>query len=89
MLHAGGYRSWIHGVVNCFKIHLRDSFNGRMGRLQRSDVGSIPVFRTLNNSDMIKKITEIHETTIYVGDKLVVIKKEVDVVRVLDDKPED
>ena len=38
---------------------------------------------------MIKKITEIQETTIYVGDKLVVIKKEVDVVRVLDDTPED
>jgi hypothetical protein len=38
---------------------------------------------------MIKKITEIQETTIYVGDKLVVIKKEVDVVRVLDDIPED
>jgi hypothetical protein len=38
---------------------------------------------------MIKKVTEIQETTIYVGDKLVVIKKEVDVVRVLDDTPED
>jgi hypothetical protein len=38
---------------------------------------------------MIKKVTEIQETTIYVGDKLVVIKKEVDIVRILDETPED
>ena len=52
-------------------------------------MGSSPITRSINNSNMIKKVTEVHETTIYVGDKLVVIKKEVDVVRILDNTPED
>ena len=38
---------------------------------------------------MIKKVTEIQETTIYVGDKLVVMRKEVQTVRFLSDKPKD
>ena len=70
-------------------MHLRDSFNGRIGRLQRSDVGSIPVFRTLSILDMIRRITKVQETTIYVGDKLVVVKEEVQTIRIFPDTPED
>ena len=39
--------------------------------------------------DMVQKVVEIEETTIYVGDKLVVMKKEVQTVRFLPDKPKD
>ena len=38
---------------------------------------------------MIKRVTEIQETTIYIGDKLVVMRKEVQTVRFLSDKPKD
>jgi hypothetical protein len=38
---------------------------------------------------MIKKVTEIVETTMYIGDKLVVIKEEVQSIRIIPDKPED
>ena len=38
---------------------------------------------------MVQKVVEIEETTIYVGDKLVVMRKEVQTVRFLPDKPDD
>ena len=38
---------------------------------------------------MIKRVTEIVETTMYIGDKLVVLKEEVQSIRIIPDKPED
>jgi len=38
---------------------------------------------------MIRRITEVRETTIYVGDKLIVVKEEVHTIRILPDTPED
>jgi len=38
---------------------------------------------------MIQKMTTIRETTMYIGDKLVVIKEEVQSIRIIPDKPKD
>jgi hypothetical protein len=38
---------------------------------------------------MIQKMTTIRETTIYIGDKLVVMKEEVQTIKFLSDKPDD
>ncbi len=38
---------------------------------------------------MIQKMTTIRETTMYIGDKLVVLKEEVQSIRIIPDKPED
>jgi hypothetical protein len=38
---------------------------------------------------MIKKVTEIQETTIYIGDKLVVVKEEVHTIKVTSETPGD
>jgi len=38
---------------------------------------------------MIQKVTTIEETTLYIGDKLVVMKQEVQTIKVLPDTPVD
>ena len=38
---------------------------------------------------MIKKVTEIQETTLYIGDKLVVMREEVHTIRVTSETPGD
>ena len=74
-------------------VLLEDAF---AGFVQWQD-GTPPTFRCRFDSgiphsicdDMVQKVVEIEETTIYVGDKLVVMKKEVQTVRFLPDKPKD
>ena len=53
--------------------------------LHSRDVGSIPVIRTKIYKIMLVKTTIKEETTIYVGDKLVVMVNEVEVVRHIED----